>query len=51
MTLEDIVLSSLCHITAEDCCGWIANYVMHYNIACVTFQSHSQVISLLMIWE
>ena len=32
MTLEDIVLSSFCHITAEDCCNWIANsgiYVMH----------------------
>ena len=32
ITLEDIVLSSFCHITAEDCCNWIANsgiYVMH----------------------
>ena len=32
MELEEIVLSSFCHITAEDCCGWIANsgiYVMH----------------------
>ena len=32
MELEDIVLSSFCHITAEDCCGWIADsgiYPMH----------------------
>jgi len=55
MTMEDIVLSSFCHITAEDCCNWIANSGICikdlYHIAWVTFQSHSLVISQLMIWE